>query len=236
MTTMIVKDDRWLVWRGSPDLLAQIVRVAIRCAESNASVPTSCTIDVAVAKDHEVFSSPSEFIGEVTPDALRRFKRIDVEIASDVLQVHFRMVHLRNWWASGKGPDAEVSLRVVAPEKAATKAFGTILASVERGRTTRSETRQTLIGFSVSYLATTTVLAAVFSAFYLLKLPERAVVPIAIGAPLIAVAAGYFATAWIYPTIEVATPGQTHVARLVRFAGPLLAGFILTGVGKALYG
>jgi hypothetical protein len=234
MAAKIVKQDTWEGWRGSPDLFAQLVRVVMRSAEAGASTPVSCTIDVEVIGDHEVFSSPPEFARDVTPDALRRFTRIDVKVNSDVLDAHFRLHWLRPWWSwKGEGDDAEVFLQVEAPsEAAADSAFQTIAASIRRGQT-RSDNSQIVIGTAIGLVL---IGATVWSALYLLKISSE-VISIVLGiVSLVGLFGGFLAAAWIYPSLEIAPPGRTNLALLVKFAGPLIAAFILTGAGKALYG
>jgi hypothetical protein len=61
----------WHIWRGSPELLAHVMRVAERATGG----PTKTAIDIAVQDDHEIFSTPQEFLDGVTLEALRNSSR-----------------------------------------------------------------------------------------------------------------------------------------------------------------
>ena len=72
----------WPVWRGSPELLAHVIRVAERACEA-----TETTIDVEVRGDNEVFTSADDSIAHVTPDALRHFSSLSVDTSGENMAI-----------------------------------------------------------------------------------------------------------------------------------------------------
>lgn len=67
---------KWSNWWGSPQLVG---RTAAAIAKA-AGVDEPPKITVAIGGHYECFSSPDHFIGGVSPEALRRFTRIDISI------------------------------------------------------------------------------------------------------------------------------------------------------------
>src|SRR5262245_43799283 len=73
----------WSTWRGSPRLVRHVATTAIRAVGDNAGTSLSASI----LSDVEMFGTPAAFMDAITPEALRRFDRIDISVRSDLLSV-----------------------------------------------------------------------------------------------------------------------------------------------------
>ena len=143
---------RWHVWRGSPELLAHIVRVAERACGG-----TETEIRVAVADDQEVFTSPSDFVRDVTRDALRHFSSIAIDSRGPTMSISitFRWTGERpdsgdwdlftGWFKSitWSGRDAEITVSAHGVDAAREReALKTVHNAIKRGGTDRFDQRR----------------------------------------------------------------------------------------------
>jgi hypothetical protein len=121
-----VLDEAWKFWRGSPQLLDHIVRLATRSvatATDTEDVPIE--ILVSTEGDEETFASLEEFADRVTPEALRRFTFMSFTIGGDLdLCVRFSLMRrprprevgaVLRIWARGipRETAVEVELRLI---------------------------------------------------------------------------------------------------------------------------
>lgn len=236
----IERSAQWNFWRGPPELLAHVVRVARRAlgaADAPEAGKASCKIDFEVADDHEIFFSPSDFTAGITRQALRHFKSIRIDVQGQGIEGQFRMHWRRPWWDPwGQEKDAEVSLRVIGDDQSAVdEAFTVIKAAVSRGHG-RSEDRQVAIMIAATVAVATAVTAGVVSALYLLEVPEDVVAVTGGVVGLFGLISGLVWGAWAYPSLEVAPAGQSNLVRATKFIGPVILSLVLTGVGKAVFG
>jgi hypothetical protein len=229
------RKGEWRLWRGSPELLAHVVRVALRFATED-SQEAHCMIDFKVAEDHEIFSSPDEFVTNVTREALRKFKDIHIDVVGKALAINVTLRWRRPWWATGRGEDAEVILAVRGEEQPSVEdAFAGVRTAIKRGGTERGVPQSVLI---IGVMVVTAIVAAVGtgSALYLLDLPEDVVSWVAFAAWILGAVIGLVWGSWMYPSLEVASSGQMNLSRLVKVLGPLIATLIVGAIAKALYG
>jgi len=225
----------WGYWRGSPELLAQVARVAQRCATRDANRP-ECLIVVEVAGDRELFSSPSEFVQNVTREALRRFKRIEIVTKSEFINIQVALAWRRPWWKPGFGSDAEVILIVRGTSELEVEAtFNQMRAAIKRGGTDGA-VPLALVTNTVIVLTVTAVVAGTISALYLLGQSEQTIELASVGVGLLGFVIGALWGTWEYPALEVAPPGQTNLWRAVKFIGPLVGSAVVAGGAKALFG
>jgi len=124
---------KWFSWRGSPQLVAQVARAAQRAAGAEQT-----SIVVSVGEDEEVFSSPTNFVKDATPEALREFKTIRIVAAgATTVAIDFIRDPTKR---TGPGPDEGVLLQLYTdssdPDAIAT-ATKTVAAAINRGAPTR---------------------------------------------------------------------------------------------------
>lgn len=233
---MAQTEELWHFWRGSPELLAHVASVALDVASEGNAAQAKLLMDLRVGDDHEKFASPTQFLSEVTTEGLRRFSSIEITAEGDQLEAEVRLAWNRPWWKPGMSMDADVLLRVTGDgEETRNAAAGALRAAINRGKT-RSAAPQALVGFVLTYLFTAGVVAAFASLLFLLKVSEDVILTVSGIAALVGLFAGVVFGTWAYPSLEVAKIGQGNFARLIRFGGPLIVGFILTGLAKLLYG
>lgn len=84
----------WASWRGDLRLLAHIARVAREAVESAGS-RASLHIKVVARDDWEEFSSPAEFLQEVTPQAVRRFSQLTIRVHGENCGTEVQMARKR---------------------------------------------------------------------------------------------------------------------------------------------
>ena len=230
------KREEWHFWRSSPEMLAHVARTALRATTREGEAPPACTIDIEVAGDHEIFASPSDFTANATREGLRGFNSIRIEATGAGLSAALNWRWRRAWWAPGAGKDAEVVLEVVGSDKAVVEdAFDAIRASIKRSAG-KSEGPQLIIGLTVMYGMTALLVAATASGLYLLKVPTDRIFLVTSVLGLLGIFGGAVLGTWVYPSLEVAPAGQTHLRRSVKFVGPIVITLIVGGVAKLLYG
>jgi hypothetical protein len=234
-----LQDTRiWHFWRGTPELLAHVARVAQRVCEAPDTPTPRCTIDVEVDGDHEIFDSPSEFVSNVTQSALRKFWRIEVRVDGAVLSSTFRMEWTRPWWKPDIPKDADVVLTVTAPDpETARSALETIERAVSRGGSRAStETWQSVVGLLVAGAVAAAFVTSAGFGLYLLTVPlDELVLQLAL-LGVVGFVGGFVVGTWAYPSIEVAPGGQSNLQRLLKAVTPVMVSLVLAGLGKALYG
>jgi hypothetical protein len=192
-------------------------------------------IDFKVAEDHEIFSSPDEFVTSVTREALRKFKNIHIDVVGKALAINLSLRWLRPWWAPGRGNDAEVILGVRGEGQPSVEyAFAGMRAAIRRGGT-ETEFPATMVTL-IMLVTAIAAAAGMASALYLLNVPVEVIFWVAGAVWIIGSVIGAVWGEWAYPSLEVAPSGQMNFARLVKFFGPLIATLIIGGIAKALYG
>jgi hypothetical protein len=71
----------WGAWRGSPELLVRVVRVAVECVSDHVGgSAVLMRFSVKVGEDSEEFTSIDAIGKFITPDALRNFDEIDLHV------------------------------------------------------------------------------------------------------------------------------------------------------------
>lgn len=191
-------------------------------------------ITVEIDDDHEIFTSPSEFTSDVTREALRGFKSIEIEVTGDALASKVTWKWRRPWWAPGQGKDAEVVLEVRGPEQAGEEAFEAIRTTIKRGGTDGGW-RQTLIAFVAIYGIASLVAVGTGFGLYLLKVSGGWILLGVLIVWLVGIFVGAVGGTWAYPSLEVAPGGQTNLRRTAKFVVPIVVTLVVTGIGKALY-
>jgi hypothetical protein len=236
----ISKRAEWNFWRGSPELLAQVARTALRVTSRDGDPAPQCMIDVEVADDHEIFTSPSDFVKDVTRQALRAFKSIRVDAKGVASHAAVTWRRRRPWWKPGHGKDATVVLEVYGSDEAwAEQALAAIRASIRRGGTAKGDPQavvQAVIAITVSFLVVGVITAAVASGLYLLKVHSAVIEFTAVGVGVVGLLADAVVLGtWVFRSLEVAPAGQSHLSRAVKFLGPIVITLIVTGLGKLLF-
>ncbi len=227
--------EEWNLWRGSPELLAQVARAALRATAHDMEAPPRCLIDIEVAGDHEVFTSPSDFTAQATREALRDFRRIRVQATGEALTVTVNWSWSRAWWATGRGKDAEVILEVAGPdEKSIEVALAAVRPSIERGGTKRARP-QLAIGLALAWGLAALVVAAVVNGLYLLEARADVIAWGGAGVSVLGCVLGLVGGSWVYPSLEVAPAGQTRLWRTIKFVVPVVVTLIVSGIAKLLY-
>lgn len=220
----------WGLWRGSPELLAHVARVADRLAGAPAD-GAERRIDVNVAGDHELYASPLDFTANVTREALRDFTEILIVSSGPELGVTVRL----SWHDRGPTPwdrrRAEVTATVACDDADRRAAVLTALyLALRRGGTDRGWEQglvhvaaMVLVGFAslVAGLFVSGFLANVLPWFQAEWLGGL-IVPVGL-------LLGY----WAYPSLEVAAPGESRLARLTRAGGGVLLSAALAFLGSA---
>lgn len=213
-----------------------MARVALRATvPEDDSQKQFFRMDVEVVGDHEVFSSPSDFTADVTREALQNFKSIAIEAAGDACHAKVTLRWRRSWWVPGFDNDAEVLLEVSGPDdEVVEKAFTRIRSAIRRGGT-EGETPQSLITLATCFGSAAALTLGTAFGLYLLKMPGDVITFGSIGAAGLGFIGGAFFGTWMYPSLEVAPAGQTHLRRLLKFGVPIILTLVISGITKALY-
>jgi hypothetical protein len=221
---------RWHIWRGSPELLAHVIRVAER---ASGGVDTS--IDVAVADDHEVFVTAKDFVGFVTLDALRHFSSIAISTSGPRMRISI----LLQWTPTDEDHDAEVTITadgVDADDEH--EALAAVHRAIKRGGTDGERRRTAFLsatrgGMVVAVVVAYLVMVVVAPAYVALiplfgpalaeimaSLASGPVSTLVMGlGGAIAVGVGLAIGKWAYPALEVAERGETRLWRVARGFG-----------------
>jgi hypothetical protein len=233
------REDRWNSWRGSPHLLAHIARVALRYAAEDGR-SAHCTIDFEVDEDHEIFSSPEEFVATVTREALRRFTEVHISVVGKALTINVTLRRSALWYERGVGSPAERILVVRGEEEPSVEdALAAMRVAMRRagppgkwGPREKGDALASVAGLAVS--------AGILSALFLLDVPDHVPVlvfyVICVPLGLLTFGGTFLGQSWIYPSIEVAASGQTNLSRVVKSVGPLIATLVVGAIAKWLYG
>lgn len=190
-------------------------------------------IDLKVAGDHEIFGSPSDFTAEVTGDALRHFETIGIEVATEALEVTLHLErHGADWSPTGT---RDVKLRVSGRDQVTTQdAFRTVGSAVSRGGTEKTNRRQLIAGIVAQGALLVVTTAALVSALYLLKL-EVDFVWVLVAALIVGGILEMYFGSWLYPSIEIAREGQTHLWRTSKLLGAVAVPLVLAGITKFVF-
>ena len=225
--------EDWDYWCGSPELLAHLARVALRAA-SAAGYTATCTIDVEVAGDHEIFDGPDAFLAGVTKEALHGFRVIDISVAGADLLVTVRLAWRRRSNAGPPERDADAILTVSSDrEEVSAQVFAACRPAVVRGTRYRHVLQsETLIGVAFGLA----VAVSVGSALYLLGQPFEGVLVTGAVIGGVGILVGVLWGAWLSPSLEIAAFHQTRLWRTIRIVGPITGALVVSGIGKALFG
>lgn len=94
----------WTAWRGSPKLVARIAQLSYDSAASveppnvgqrTAGSSPGLLITVTTARDTERFTDVSEFLSRLTPEAQKRFRRVEIEVERGPLTLKVRLLRGR---------------------------------------------------------------------------------------------------------------------------------------------
>lgn len=217
----------WVEWRGSPELLARVVDAAEAALREHSRGSPTCSITVAVKDDREVFDGSRAFRTDVTPEALRDFKSIQIKVFDALADVHVSFVR-----SFGQGRvRLDVSTRGGESEdvEPLDAVRGKVRAAIDRGRPGRYDV-PVFTGLFV-----TAAVAAVESLRFLLSIGSSAYALATLGIDLMA-ALLILSVFWVRPNVEVASLGRTRLWRIVKFLGTTLAAIIVAGIVKALFG
>ena len=232
--------DCWNVWRGPPGLVAHIAAAGIWCLEHEIHSKADCLIDILVLDDHERYCSPADFAGNVTQQALRRFRSITIALSGEDIRATFRMRWRRSWWRFGRGPESEVTLLVEGTDAADVELLRQALhPAVCRGTGIGITVAQGAIGLLLMMLnavafALITILTIV-SAAYVLKFDPVRSTNLVVAGLACGFILGAWAASWAFPSLEVADHRQSHVWRLVKAATPVVLPILLAGLTKLVY-
>jgi hypothetical protein len=227
---VIDSKQTWNYWRGSPLLLAHVLRTMESAIEDETGADAKSVIDIEIAGDHERFSSASDFHAQVTEEALRRFSYILVRAWNEHGSCELTFTWLALTWRSYPRRAGKVDLAVTGlTGAAAERMFAVVQPAARRGdRTERDRQRE----LASRVLLAFTFLAGIFSAGYLLDLSDDTVRSVA--SP-ISGSIALICTAWLFPAIEVVPARETRRLRVLRIVGPIIVSVILAGVTKALW-
>jgi hypothetical protein len=242
---------RWASWRGSPELIGRIGRAAIEAVQNRTGQSPQCRIAVAVDGDTEVFASPAEFNSEVSPEALRRLRSVVIRAEAAGVVVSAEFSRPPTSWGKPAAP-AGVIVRAddgAHQDEAAMRAMVEELRPVvDRGRdrlgaepaigfgtqpTSPKERRvHQVVDLALTWFVVMAFAAAAVFVYVALPFPSDDVP----GLVLDAVAAVGLALAvplmgWFRPPVEVASPGQTRLARTVLW---LVGALAASGLGLGL--
>jgi hypothetical protein len=217
----------WSEWRGSRELVARVADAAEEALHEHGTGALTCSIVVSVKDDREVFDSAQSFRARVTPEALRRFKSIEIKVGDALAEVEVSIVRrfgtghvLLSVACQTDDPDDREAVDAVRRR---------VRGALDRGRPGRYQL--SIVG-SILLLA---AWAASLSASYLLSL-KNSITFIALALGLGCVAGSFIlALFWVRPEIEVAPLGQTRLWRIMKFLGTTLAAIIVAGIVKAVY-
>ena len=249
--------QRWHLWRGSPELLAHVIRVAER-----ASAAVNTHVSVSVAGDEEVFSSASEFVRDVTPDALRHFSSISILARGESVSISISLRWTKDgpeageweptlgWltWITWSGKDAEVLVSAMATDEASKHAALTAVHNaIRRGGTDRFDERRAFL-VAIQVAAVCAFIAALLALTFVTtgSLPwplssastppsasDLANVPyILLSILSVGTALGLVVGRWAYPSLEVAEGGETRLWRVARWFGGIAASIAVAVIIK----
>ena len=235
--------ERWHIWRGSPELLAHVVRVAER-----ASGGAETEIKVAVVDDVETFSSPSDFVRDVTRDALRHFSSIAINSRGPSMSVSITLrwtgegpnTEGNEWflWLSlltWSGEDAEVIVSADGVDSAKEReALEAVRNAIKRGGADRFDQRRAFL-FGIQIVAIAAFIASALAVIFLttgtnllaegipVLVSERenfiSMGAIFLALLTLATLCGAAVGLWAYPSLEVAERGETRLWRVARWLG-----------------
>jgi hypothetical protein len=220
----------WHTWRGSPELLAHVARVALRSIDGvGDGTQVACLIDLQVDDDHELFVSPSEFLKEVTPEGLNAFDRLRISAEGRDCGIDFTLV-----WRRGRlkrHGEADVQLDARGTDQARVRvAFASVSAAAKRGG--RPVTRRGTgdgwdydafpVAVPIVFAVATTCI--VWSCLYLLDQPLNDLSQAIVLAAAVVVGVGW--AGWVRPALEVVPFRKSRLVRTLKVLIPVALGFI----------
>ena len=215
----------WHYWHGSPQLLAHVARVALVSVGGEGGDKATSLIDLKAGDDHEVFSSASEFVNDVSREGLSHFTSIRIKASNGDLEVDVVLIWRMSRWSFRSGEDADVRLKVRGPDETVVQsAYDAVHGALKRGGTESRWLRflPFLMGGCVALLA----LVVGLSGSYLLRV--SATTAFVIGGVL--AVAGVVWSVWAYASLEIAPFGETRFVRILKIGIPLALGLVATGL------
>jgi hypothetical protein len=221
---------QWHGWRGSLDQLTRVFRAMVEEAEKDAASTPECRIEVEVKGDREPFSSPQQFLNEVTKEALQRFQRIKCTVNASSVAIEYEMAWQFPIWMPERS--AEVTLLVAGEDSSRVEgAAQAVQAAVSRAAVGRWRHRIASKSLEMGMAGAVAFIAALALA------SVGAVSAWAWGAVMaFALAVGEYLRRFLYPDLEVKQDGKSRFARVRGFVWTLLVALIGTGLGKLIFG
>jgi hypothetical protein len=231
----------WWAWRGSPELLVRVVRVADECVSDYVGgSAVLMRFSVKVGEDSEEFTSIDAIREFITPDALRNFDEIDLHVGDGSWPPWITVRISREGRIIRSG---SVWLTVESGHSAITDAvYQKMTAVLNRG----SKRGNTLINkalfsgamrFVFPFLLLLIIVSLEFLFFGILALlrvdSSWVAIPIAIVFLLL------FGVAFnliLLDRVEVIPAGETPLQRATRVAVTVIIGLVITGLAKLLFG
>jgi hypothetical protein len=219
-------------WRGTPQLFAHVVRVLCSSISDNQSQLISLSIDIEVRDDHEHFTSADDFLQNVTIEALRSFRSIEVVSSSKLGTACLSLRWVHPWWSWTKEDNCIVELEVTGSDSAwAENVQHTILVALNRGTLrVKENVLAYLAGTCLGLVTVSTIIVTLY------LFPSESVRWLIIIAGIILFLAAVYFTAWVIPSIEIASKGGTRLWRTAKAVGPVLIAIAIAGLTKKLFG
>ena len=230
----------WHSWRGSPELLAHVARVALRSIDgASDGTQVACLIDLQVDDDHELFASPSEFLKDATPEGLNEFDRLRISAEGRDCGIEFTLV-----WRRGRlkrHGEADVQLDARGTDQARVRAaFASVSAAAKRGGrpVTRRGTEDAWdyaafpVAVPIVFAVATTWI--VWSCLYFLDQPLNNFGQTIVLAAAAVVGVGW--AGWVKPALEVVPFSKSRLVRTLKVLIPVALGLIAGVVSKAIFG
>jgi hypothetical protein len=219
-------------WRGTPQLFAHVVRVLCSSISDNQSQLISLSIDIEVRDDHEYFSSANDFLQNVTIEALRSFRSIEVVSSSKLGTACLSLRWVHPWWSWTIKDNCIVELEVTGSDSAWTENVQhTILVALNRGTL---RVKEGILGFLAGICAGLVVFPTIIVILYLFPSESARWLIIIVG--IILLLTGIYFTAWVIPAIQIAPKGGTRLWRTAKAVGPVLIAIAVAGLTKKLFG
>ena len=232
---------KWTFWRGTPEHVAQIARVAMESLSGESSA--TCHIDVEVPPYRQTFPC-SGFADRITPEALRDFRRICIRGRNSSLRIDVlfrRKIGRTRTFPVPPFTDGEVVL-LVRPTKGSTgpdrQVMRRMRTAVDRGRVRWGGFGDRIAVYACLFAP---LLVANFTLLWLTAsqpVSKTSRYALLAWGPLyiLALFLVTYLLLWVRPTVEVAPLGETRLWEVVRRGGPWVAGIIAAGIAKLAFG
>jgi hypothetical protein len=244
----------WGLWRGSVDLVLHVVKTAadsVSTVTGNDDVPV--WLIVGMEYDQELFRSIDDFRTSVTPEALRKFKWIDVRVGVPSIWVQVLWSRQKPgaalwarffWFLQKPGtyrPAVQLTVAAEDPKVGAESVESialTVGVALQRGFHSWDVRWRSPLGLSlVACVLWVAVLFAALQFSFVREIQsDAAEIAFLTVSLLLPFALLVFVHEWVLPVVEVAPKGQTRVARVRTAVITLALGLIGTGISRRLFG